>query len=341
MVADRPHVKPLLSIQYLRALAALAVVAFHAMQWRGEGFDVGRAGVDVFFVISGVIMWRITAGRDVAPLGFLWRRATRVAPLYWVASLLVAGIAAAWPTFLPQVSPDLRHLALSLAFVPHFDPLGRPFPTLPPGWSLIYEAVFYSVFAAALIGPRAWRGRVVVGALTAVIVSGVFLRDPAYILGANPMLWQFAAGLGLGVALEHRALPSRRWGWALIAAALAIWTVIQSSGVFVELWRPFFWGVPATVLVAGALTLETNGGVPVWPRLKRLGDSSYAIYLFHMPAVAVAAHTLGVSKPWVFIPVAMLAAILAGAAAHRWIETPLLRWARGVGVARVASASAG
>ena len=333
--------KPLLSIQYLRACAALAVVAYHAMQWRDEGFDVGRAGVDVFFVISGVIMWRITAGRDVPPLAFLWRRVTRVAPLYWLASLLVAGIAAGWPQFLPQVSPDPRHLALSLALVPHFDPLGRPFPTLPPGWSLIYEAIFYLIFAAALIGPRAWRGRVVVCALTTVIVSGLFLRDPAYILGANPMLWQFAAGLGLGLALEQHALPSRRWGWVLIAAALAIWTVIQSSGIFVELWRPFFWGVPATVLMAGALTLEARGGVAAWPWLKSLGDSSYAIYLFHMPAVAVVAHTLGVSRPWVFIPIAIAAATGAGVAAHRWIEAPLLRWMRSVGEARASSANTG
>jgi len=324
----RTTMKPLLSIQYLRALAALAVVAYHAMQWRDEGFDVGRAGVDVFFVISGVIMWGITAGREVSPLGFVWRRLTRVAPLYWVATLLVAGIAAVWPWFLPQVSADPRHLALSLAFIPHFDPLGRPFPTLPPGWSLIYEAIFYLIFTLALAGPRAWRGRVAVGGLTAVVASGILLNDPVYILGANPMLWQFAAGLGLGVALEHQALPSRPWGMALIAAALAVWAIIQSSGIFVELWRPFFWGAPATLLVAGALSLEANGGVREWGWLRRLGDASYAIYLFHLPAVAIVAHTAGFRHPWVFIPLAILAAVGAGLAAHYWIEKPLLTLAR-------------
>jgi len=316
--------RPLLSIQYLRAGAALAVVAYHAMQWRDEGFDVGRAGVDVFFVISGVIMWKITAGRDVAPLVFLWRRATRVAPLYWIATLLVAATATLWPGFLPQISGNLRHLALSLAFIPHFDPHGLPFPTLPPGWSLIYEAVFYGVFALALAGPRAWRGRVATGGLTAVIISGIVLRDPAYILGANPMLWQFAAGLGLGLAMEKKALPSKAWGWALIAAALAVWTVIQSSGVFVELWRPFFWGVPATLLVAGALTVEARGGVAVWPWLKNLGDASYAIYLFHMPAVAVVAHAVGLRRLWVYLPLSLAAAVAAGLAAHRGLERPLV-----------------
>src|SRR5271166_3045280 len=158
----------LLSIQTLRALAALAVVAYHALQWDRGGFDVGRAGVDVFFVISGFIMWRVTAGRDVPPRAFLWRRFTRVAPLYWLATLGVLAVALVWPAFLPEVRPGWRHLVLSLAFIPHLDPRGLPFPTLPPGWTLDYEAVFYAIFAAALAGPRAWRGRLVVGALIAL-----------------------------------------------------------------------------------------------------------------------------------------------------------------------------
>ena len=69
-------VRPLLSIQYLRALAALSVVAFHACQWAKIPFDIGSAGVDVFFVISGFIMWRTTSGTGVGPLAFLRKRAT-------------------------------------------------------------------------------------------------------------------------------------------------------------------------------------------------------------------------------------------------------------------------
>src|SRR5580658_5421280 len=144
----------LLSIQALRALAATAVVAYHALQWGSGGFDVGRAGVDVFFVISGFIMWRVTSGRDVTPGAFLWRRVTRVAPLYWLTTLAVLAAALVWPGFLPEVRPGWRHLALSLAFIPHLDPRGLPFPTLPPGWTLDYEALFYLTFAAALAGPR-------------------------------------------------------------------------------------------------------------------------------------------------------------------------------------------
>ncbi|MEO8813443.1 MAG: acyltransferase, partial [Caulobacteraceae bacterium] len=219
----------LLSIQYLRAAAALAVVAYHALQWRTGGFDVGRAGVDVFFVISGVIMWTVTSGRRLAPGAFLWRRLTRVAPAYWAVSLAVFAIAAAWPKFLPQVLPGWGHLALSLAFVPHLDPKGLPFPTLPPGWTLDYEAIFYLVFAGALLAAERLRAWLVTGALAAIVAAGFLLTDPVYILGANPMLLQFAAGVWIGRAAARGALPPRAWGFALIAGGLGLFAAVQTS----------------------------------------------------------------------------------------------------------------
>ena len=77
--------KPLLSAQYLRALASIAVVAFHT----GRATILGRRGVDVFFVISGFIMWMVTI-KPIGPGIFLWHRVMRVVPLYWVATLIMA-----------------------------------------------------------------------------------------------------------------------------------------------------------------------------------------------------------------------------------------------------------
>ncbi len=211
--------KPLHSIQYLRALAVLAVVGYHACQWRRGGFEVGRAGVDIFFVISGVIMWRVSSNLEARPPVFLWRRLTRVAPLYWLTTLFVAALCVVWPAFLPNVHPAWAHVALSLAFIPHLDPTGLPFPLLPSGWSLNYEAVFYCVFAGALLAPRRHRTAVVAGALTAIVLFGLLVCQPAYFLGANPMLLQFAAGVALADLAERaevvgrpaRPCPDRPW----------------------------------------------------------------------------------------------------------------------------------
>jgi exopolysaccharide production protein ExoZ len=322
------------SIQALRGMAALAVVAYHALQWSDGGFDVGRAGVDVFFVISGFVMWHMTAGRDVAPAVFLWRRWTRVAPLYALVTLVVLAIALRWPAFLPEVRPGWAHLALSLAFIPHLDPRGLPFPTLPPGWTLDYEAAFYLIFAAALAGPRRWRAGLAVGGLAGATAIGFLYPSTLYFLGANPMLLQFAAGVGLGLAVQRGRLPGRAGSAALFLAGVGLWALEGALGLFTELWRPLLWGVPAVMVVGGGLGVEIAGALPGIPRvvgrgLMALGDASYAIYLLHLPATAVVAHTLGYAHPWVFLPASLAASILAGLAARAWLEKPLLRATRG------------
>jgi len=318
----------LASIQYLRAIAVMGVVLFHALQWRGADFNVGRAGVDLFFVISGVIMWRITARREGRPGAFLWARLTRVAPLYWLVTLIIAAVAALWPAFLPNVHPGLSHLLLSLAFVPHLDPRGLPFPLLPPGWTLNYEAIFYLLFAAALFAPRRRQAWIVTGALFLIVAAGVILDDPVYILGANPLLWEFAAGIAAAVLVEAGAAPGRPGAWILIGAGFAGMAVPAALGLFSELGRPFIWGAPAALIVFGALALERAGAVPGWPWLARLGDASYAIYLTHLPAQALVAHLLGTADGRLFVPLALAASLGVGLACHRWVETPLIALAR-------------
>ncbi len=76
------------SIQYLRGYAAVAVVAFHVVAFRlapvGWGKLAGGArGVEIFFVISGFIMFWVARAE---PFGTFWRRRViRIVPLYWCA----------------------------------------------------------------------------------------------------------------------------------------------------------------------------------------------------------------------------------------------------------------
>ncbi|MDX1782428.1 MAG: acyltransferase family protein, partial [Thalassovita sp.] len=113
------------TIQYLRAIAALAVVALHAGA-RVEGalpggvsalLNLGHAGVDLFFVISGFVMWGGTRHRETAPGRFLLRRAIRIAPPNWIATQCWiahgAGLGYGWI----QITP--AHVLQSRGCVPH------------------------------------------------------------------------------------------------------------------------------------------------------------------------------------------------------------------------------
>src|ERR1700709_215912 len=89
LVLSRMLERPMLvHIQILRFLAALAVVAFHALGAPPKGFEIpdsaltfalsyGGRGVDLFFVISGFVIFYATHSSKLTPADFLRRRGDR------------------------------------------------------------------------------------------------------------------------------------------------------------------------------------------------------------------------------------------------------------------------
>ncbi len=320
--------KTLTSVQVLRALAALGVLIFHACQWSGMDFAVGAAGVDLFFLISGFVLWLAAERAQPTPAAFLAARAVRVAPLYWLWTLIAAAMAWRRPTALPVVHLGLRHAILSLAFVPHTDPMGGPFPLLPSGWTLTYEAFFYLAFALCLALPSGRRFQALAMMLTITVLVG-FAYHRWYTLLANPLLLEFLAGAALARAWSAGTL--RRLGGpraALAGAGVGVFllAVQQILGVRSDFWRPLLFGPPMFLVLACALRLEDalrpDGGV-VAGAMARLGDASYSLYLCQLPVVLVVlALTPGMAGP----PRAALTVVLAlaaGLATYRWIERPM------------------
>jgi exopolysaccharide production protein ExoZ len=320
--------KPLFSIQYLRALAALSVVAYHACQWARINFEIGSAGVDVFFVVSGFIMWRTTSGRKMPALEFLRRRAIRIAPLYWAVTLGLLIAALAFPASFRDITPTPWHVFASLAFIQHLNPQGQPFPLLPPGWTLNYEAVFYALFALALLLPEKRRAMALTLALAALTFAG-FLYPPAYIMLCNPLLLEFAAGMWLARFMEEGFSPGRNIGWALFVCGLSSFAAMYIAGVEWDLWRPLFWGFPAFLLVAGLTAVEQDGGLPEVPWLRSLGDASYSIYLCHTLAMGAAALHFGIWNTPFFVPVAFVFGVAVGWLVWKLFEAPVQVLLRG------------
>jgi exopolysaccharide production protein ExoZ len=277
----------------------------------------------VFFVISGFIIWTQALRPDAAPASFFWRRLTRVAPAYWLASAVIIALAAAWPSLMPEVALSARHIALSLAFIPHTDPEGRVFPVLPPGWTLTYEAAFYALVTAALFAPSKARFALTLAGLAAFAAAG-FAWPPIYRYVANPLMLEFAAGAGLAqwTARGGRIAPGAGLVFGGLGAALlaAMWL----GGVQDALLRPLLWGLPAGMIVAGALAIEPVKALTPPRALIQLGDASYAIYLCHLPVVALVAAAVGWPHVWIFIPAAIAASTIAGLTFHRFVERPLI-----------------
>ncbi|WP_421792456.1 acyltransferase family protein [Hyphobacterium sp.] len=313
------------SIQALRAIAALMVVAIHIQANELRLGDPvlspwlyhGVAGVDLFFVISGFIMVHVTRGRfDTAgqPQRFLWDRLWRIYPpallftFLTLMALMAAGTVGDW---LPQTD-----LLASFLLLPQ-----EGEPLLGVAWTLTHELYFYLVFCALLVLKERWLpiGLTVWGSLIAIgLASGISRESgPWLVVAFHPHTYEFIFGAFAGLAY-HR-------GWIRIPALIlaagiaalmagALWIGLRTPENY-----PLFWGRvlafgPASVLiVAGIAGLEQRGQLrfPDWSQ--RIGDWSYSLYLSHVLVIVTLTHLwLPRAMPGPIDNLALIFAMLAG-----------------------------
>src|SRR6266568_1603361 len=146
----------IVSIQYLRGIAALAVTYNHAFENRfGTALREnanGIWGVDIFFVISGFIMWTTTADGHADAVSFWKKRAIRIYPIYWIAlSLWIVGRFVI-PDRLGNADVSMESVLRSYLLLPQYHLVftDRIWPILVPGWTLQFEVFFYFVFGLFL-----------------------------------------------------------------------------------------------------------------------------------------------------------------------------------------------
>lgn len=335
------------NIQVLRGLAALAVVVFHARdEVDGVGIPThlpglvgGAFGVDVFFVISGLVMVHASVplfGAARSALPFLARRLARIVPLYWATTALFVLLDPGDARGDLSRSAFAGFIALSLAFVPYAAPVNDDaFPVYPLGWTLDYEMAFYVCFALVLALPRRPAVATLTAGLVALVALGRAVALPGWLayLGATQIL-EFGAGLLIAeAALSGRRL-SRHAAAALVVGGLAaMLAAMPWLDRWWGAWRGIVWGLPAAAIVAGmALHPPTGSSGPVRRAFERLGDASYALYLVHYGLyVAVEAGLRRVVDlgrlPAVPFMVALVAlALVASLAVHRGFEVPVTRW---------------
>lgn len=330
--------KPIVSLQCMRAVAAILVVCFHhinALRDRAAPdlpfFEIGRFGVDIFFVISGFIMWTTTSARPTSGAEFMKRRIIRIVPLYWLFTLVTAFVSTEGGLRLNL--PDPVRLAKSLLFVPQWSPeFDLVAPVMLVGWTLELEMLFYAIFACVLFmapARRLWAMCAILATLTAI---GLLFHPSAAIPKAfsDSIVAEFAFGLILGRLYEIGRLPqSAAFAAGLTVASLAMLALHRAMPDV----RLIYFGIPAAMLVMAALMMESrirDGGA--WRTLRFLGDASYSIYLSHLMAMAISwkiiPPALATAAPWPVLVFQIVFAIAFGALAYVAVERPITDAAR-------------
>ncbi|MDK1378197.1 MULTISPECIES: acyltransferase [unclassified Sinorhizobium] len=311
------------AIQYLRAAAALAVVVFHAAARTGHHFAIGAAGVDVFFVISGFIMWVISERRPVSPAKFIADRTRRIVPIYWFATAVM--VAGALAGIFPNMVLTLDHVLASLFFIPARSPSnGEIWPALVQGWTLNFEMFFYVVFAVALLLPRYWRLPAIAGLFLLLVVAGLEVRfENAVVLTyTRAVILEFVAGMMIGELWLKGRMPPVVAGLSLTAFAFGGFALVNLLYLPFNEWTI---GPLAVLLLLGALSLEVGGRVPDLRLPGLLGNASYSIYVWHTFAISVVAKAAAMFDldPAVSMGAAILSGTLLGIVAYAMLERPL------------------
>ncbi|MCG5235024.1 acyltransferase family protein [Xanthobacter oligotrophicus] len=325
------------SLQYLRAVASLMVVVFHLgaplsrLGLTAPWPQSGAAGVDIFFVLSGFLMLVTTRGRDSYTLSFYVKRIIRIVPLYWIVTTASLALLLVAPQLVKSGKADAWHILASYLFLPARHPvLGTLEPLVVPGWTLNYEMFFYLLWGVALLLPGRARLPAIALFLSGLAVLGRAVPSENAFLAfyTAPIMLEFVFGLALGLwYLEGPAL-ARGWGFVFIAAGFV--SLLAQGDVALET-RVIQWGIPAAMVVAGALVLERARPVKRIGAFVLLGDASYALYLVHgmvLSAVGQVFVHLPQPSPLAFVACAIAgvgAAIVVAIAVHLVVEKPLLR----------------
>lgn len=293
--------EPFVTLQYVRALAALAVVYYHAaissIYVIGTEYSIfpllGAGGVDLFFVLSGFVIWTSTSERDISPAAFMWHRAARIIPLYWSCTFLISIIVLVAPSLARATIVEPIHLIASLIFLPWPNPAAATrvgvdliSPVLVPGWTLNFEMLFYLCFAIALLVSRERRLLTLIGVIGVVAICAWFVREQSAVARFfHPArLLEFVAGVGIAWQLERYPLKvGKPLLSVFIVTGIAMIVVAEASHVPDRYW---IIACGATLIIFGLVVLERDFGAASWGWLKRLGDASYSIYLTHVFVIA-------------------------------------------------------
>ena len=280
------------SLQAIRSFAALMVVAFHLSELLRYSIDnsmpvfsIGLGLLDVFFVMSGFVLYHIT--RDREPPGvFLLKRLARLVPFYWILTTAAVVVTFITPWFFLGANLTPEYVFTSYAFVPFPNTNGVIKPLLFVGWTLNYEILYIVIYSLTLYLPKPKR----VPALT-LIIGGVWLigalMEPANrIVGfyGRPFLLELLLGCYLAI-LARRPVVER------FAKATPMWILFVAGIVGATILSPMAFGtrniwayllmVPASLIVMSG-ALQDMYRTPLKRNLFSIyADSGYSVYLIH------------------------------------------------------------
>ncbi|RXG85988.1 acyltransferase family protein [Bradyrhizobium vignae] len=287
------------SLQVGRAFAALAVLSYHvAVAFRlpkyfgvepfGPIFLPGYSGAYFFFVLSGYIIFQAhwqDLGVPARIIAYLWSRATRIYPMYWIATLATLVGTLFVPSAREAFNAQPAYLFGAVTLLPFVEDKA----VLPVAWTLFHEMLFYLIFSSLLVSKRL--GVLLIGFWGfGCCISAVYqnIDGPLGVIFSPINLLFFVGGASF-LVLKRKKISKPLIIFALGAALfIAAWSYIAfyPSEAYAGLPNATL-GIASGMIVAGAVGYETTMGMSAPRFVLFLGAASYSIYLTHFFLISI------------------------------------------------------
>lgn len=289
------------SLDILRIVAALAVVAYHYLYRgsieggyldvsygaAGDAVSLGYLGVNLFFMISGfVIVWS-AAGRDW--VSFASGRIIRLYPAHVVAMILTALVTLAWAT--PPYEVSVAQVLANLTMLAPF--FGQPFMD-GAYWSIVLELIFYGWVTLALMAgllPRrleafvfVWLAVIALNSfvLDSRAVSLVFLTAYGACFAFGMMVWRIWSA---GMTPVRLATGVAAFTMTFVSAERQRLLILEDYGVASTATTVAFANLLLAAIFLGAIAIGKSGATARWATFAAIaGGVSYPLYLLHQNA---------------------------------------------------------
>ncbi|UHA74689.1 acyltransferase family protein [Paenibacillus sp. 481] len=356
-------------IDGLRALAVLAVIAYHMnLDWANGGF----LGVGIFFTLSGYLITDLLLEEkrrndDINLKTFYIRRSRRLLPaLLSVLLVTVAWLTVMDPSRLPSLHKEIwstflyaNNWVLILSEVSYFDSFGPPSP-FTHLWSLAVEGQFYLIWPLLLIIALRYdmrRGWLFAWTLVAAAVSAIAMAvmyepgtDPSRIYyGTDTRVFALLIGAALAIICPRQRLSGQAG-----PKTRQIIDMIGSIGFIIIIYMLFHISEYDSVVYRGGLVLLAAATAMLmaalahpasrlnklfgWKPLQWIGVRSYSLYLWHYPVIMLSSPVVDTNGFNAVRAIAQLVVSLALAAlSWRYIEEPIRRGAVGTRWTRLKS----
>lgn len=325
-------------IDGLRAIAVLAVVAFHVSP---RAVPAGFIGVDIFFVISGFLISGILfrEGANISLAEFYVRRIRRIVPA--LSIVLIAVGVFGWLALTNYDFRELqRHIAGGAAFVSnfllwreagYFDAPTR-FKPLVHLWSLGIEEQFYLFWPpiVLLCARRKWP----IARVAAAIVAASFITNVIVVRGSPvtafympfTRMWELLAGGLLAAYARDAAAPSLARSTSLSLAGaglLAVSFPLIRDGAAFPGWLALLPTLSAVAFIAAGPQSVINRRVLSSRPLVAIGLISYPLYLWHWPLLSFLQIAEGGAPTNEQKAIAVAVAFILATATYLFIERPI------------------